>query len=405
MAPQQLHAHHPLRPGSGRTDGSWSRQPLTRLTINTIGRHPKGVCKSKSAKSSKNPTPIYRDGSRTDPRRKILKHQIESARQVFTRLPRKLSNRTPRLPSDDGQHELQYPGYMFWRLVSLPFLTKKELRRLRDDLIDAVGELYKAHVAFIFDLASFSVVKKMRNTPTHVFVPFLDTFDFDKRPDDSAISWKDLEKEQVSIVQAHFDVLELIAELSETSALSEPPQLRPDLQPDIVAKVVEEYGLRDDHRNRVICSISTYSSELASLVIRHACSCARRLPLRTRLAEMSTDKSIRSHCSAISHVLGLLDQHMRDGQALPHRAALLVVHAVLLIQLHAKSIGVMHSQGILEMNGDDTPDAYRSYEDFQALVKVRSLAKEAISQLAPNKTLDPAITSFIHRGSSYDSFG
>lgn len=95
----------------------------------------------------------------------------------------------------------------------MPLLTKKELRRLRDDLIDAVGELYKAHVAFIFDLASFSVVKKMRNTPTHkdedAFVPFLDTFDFDKRPDDSAISWENLEKEQVSIVQAHFDVLEV----------------------------------------------------------------------------------------------------------------------------------------------------------------------------------------------------
>lgn len=208
----------------------------------------------------------------------------------------------------------------------------------------------------------------------------------------------------ITLLTCYSTNLQLIAELSETSALSQPPQLRPDLQPDIVVKVVEESGLRDDHRNRVICSISSYSSELAKLVIRHACSCARRLPLRTGLAEMSTDKSIRSHCSAISHVLGLLDQHMRDGQALVHRAALLVVHAVLLIQLHAKSIGVMHSQGILEMNSDDTPDAYRSYEDFQALAKVRSLAKEAISQLAPNKTLDPAITRFIRRGSLGKAF-
>lgn len=191
----------------------------------------------------------------------------------------------------------------------------------------------------------------------------------------------------------------MLAEISESSTLSQPPPVRADLQPDIMVKVVEQSRAHDDQRNWAIRSINSYSPKLGQLVIEHARWRSRTLPPRTDLADMSTNNSIRDHCSAISHVLGLLDQYMQDRQVengdLVDRAALLVVHAVLLVHLHAKDIAVVHSRGILDMNNDGTPDAYTSYDSFQAVAKARSLAKEAIRRLDTNDQLEPGISWFL----------
>lgn len=146
--------------------------------------------------------------------------QIESARAIFEILQTipHVSNRIPALrPLGDavhcGQYELEYPTYRLWRLAGDPFLprlTRNAIRRLRDDLINIVSQLYDAHVAYVLDLATFSMLKKL---PTRrrgaAFVPFLDNFDFDKRPDNPTISWEELKHEQLAIVKAHFAVLEV----------------------------------------------------------------------------------------------------------------------------------------------------------------------------------------------------
>lgn len=163
--------------------------------------------------------------------------------------------------------------------------------------------------------------------------------------------------------------------------------------------MVELRNPHDDLRNWIIGSVSGYSPELGRLAVRHACRRARTLPPRTDLAEKATNDSIRGHCFAVSHVLGLLDMYRQDRQVeksdLVDWAALLVVHAVLLIHLHAKAIGVVHSQGLLDMNSDGTAEAYTSCEDFQAVAKVRSLARIAISQLTPDNQLDSEVICFL----------
>ncbi|KAG8407803.1 hypothetical protein J3459_018337 [Metarhizium acridum] len=406
-APQQLHAHRILYPAKGRL-------PLTpRTTNNSRGSYPNGVCKPKP-RNRTNPPTIQGPSPITKPV-DLGQEQIESATAIFRKLQEipDVSKRTPTLRKlrdevDCGQYELVYPKYRLWRLSSDHFQTKwtqKRLNHLRDNLIRTVSTLYDAHVAFILDLATFSVVKKLsQRRGGAVFVPFLDTFDFDKHPNDRTMSWEQLKQKQVSIVNAHFDVLELIAELSEPSTFSQPPQIRVDLQPDVVVEVVEQSCLHDDQRNWVIGSVSKYSPKLGRLVVQHASGRARTLLPRADLAEVSTNKSIHSHCSTISHVLDLLDRYIRDGQAeacdMVDRAALLVVQAVLTIHLHARAIQVVHSRGILDMNCCGTVEAYTSYESFQAVAKVCSLAKAAI-QVAPSDQLDAEIACFL-RGNSPD---
>ncbi len=203
-------------------------------------------------------------------------------------------------------------------------------------------------------------------------------------------------------------IFQLLAELSESPTLSQPPQIRADLQPDVVVKVVKQSRPHDNQRSWLIRSMSNYSPKLGQLVIEHAGWRARTLPPRTDLADISTNNSIRDHCSAIGHVLGLLDQYMQNRPVEYHdlvdRAGLLVIHAVLLIHLHANVIAAVHSRGILEMNCDGTADAYTSYENFQAVAKVRSLAKEAICCLETNDHLDAEITCFLRAGTEKGVF-
>lgn len=192
--------------------------------------------------------------------------------------------------------------------------------------------------------------------------------------------------------------------MSESSALSHPPQIRADLRPDIVVRVVEQSRPHDDQRNWVIRSVGSYSPGLGRLAVQHARRLVRTLQPRPLLAEVSTANSIRSHCSAINHVIGLLHEYMQGRQVEKSvqvdRAALLVLHAVLLIHLHAKVIGVVHSQGILDLNSDGTADEYTSGESFQAVAKARSLAKAAICQLGQNDQPDTQITCFLRAGSA-----
>ncbi len=216
MARQRANAHDTSCPAQ-------PRQPLTRLTINTrLAVHSYRACKPSSGKPT-NPSTMPRNRLRPRLRTRPLDlrpGQVESARAIFEILQSipHVSNRTPALRplGDDGrcgQYELEYPAHRLWRLVGdpyLPRLTRNNVRQLRDDLINTISQLYDAHVAYVLDLATFSVAKKLS---THrrgaVFVPFLDTFDFDKHPDNPATSWEDLKNEQLAIVKAHFDVLEV----------------------------------------------------------------------------------------------------------------------------------------------------------------------------------------------------
>lgn len=221
MAPEVLHQLHrdnisrSTRPRRPRRP----RRPLTGLPINTrLGSYPNGVCKP----TSRNPTNT-RNRPTSRPRTRpvnLRPEQIKSATAIFEKLrviPH-LSNRTPTLRplgdnADCDQYELEYPPHRLWELAGDPFLprlTKDMLRCLRDDLIDTVSRLYEARIAFILDFATFSVVKKLSSRRGEaVFVPFLDTFDFDRHPADPTIPWKGLKNEQLSLVMAHFDVLEV----------------------------------------------------------------------------------------------------------------------------------------------------------------------------------------------------
>jgi hypothetical protein len=299
-----------------------------------------------------------------------------------------LANRTPRLRrhGNDARHdqyELQYPVHRLWRLVedpTLPTLASQDLRRLRDALIHDIDQLHDAHIAYNPDVVTLSVVKKLnRGERTATFVPFIDTFNFDEHVNDLATSWTDLEERRINAVKAQFDVLELLAELSESRQLR---QTRANLQPDSVAKVLQQSRPPEDRCNLVIRQVNQYSPELGQLIIqetrRHVCG----LPRRTSLAEEYIKESIRDFCSTLSHVLALMDQYEGEGEEklsnLMDRATMLIIYAALLIHLHAKTVMAMQSRGLLKLSGNVGAELYTSYESFQSVRAAYSQAMRAI---------------------------
>ncbi|KAI3316574.1 hypothetical protein HD806DRAFT_424647 [Xylariaceae sp. AK1471] len=369
------------------------RRPFSDLAINVgLQRHSGKVCKARSKQSAR-PSLLHRSRQHAQPRKELLQlkpKQLECAKIIYSTLHTipNLSNRTPRLRRHDSdarhdRYELQYPVHRLWRLIgdpTLPTLTSQDLRRLRDALIRDIGQLYDAHIAYDPDVSTLSVVKKLnRRERVTTFVPFIDTFDFDKHVNDQATSWADLKEKRIETIKAQFDVLELLAELSESLQLR---QTRTDLQPDIVVKLLRQSRPPEDRRNIVIRQVTRYSPELGQFMIeetrRHVC----RLPRRTSLGEEYNNESIRDCCSIVTHVLGLMDQYEGDKQVelghLADRAAMSIIYAALLVHLHAKTIMAVQSRGLLEMSGHATADSYTSYENFQSVTAAYSQVIQTI---------------------------
>ncbi|KAI0414500.1 hypothetical protein F5X98DRAFT_389764 [Xylaria grammica] len=347
------------------------RQPFSDLTINAKPeRYSAKICKTRS-KPSGNP---------------LLWHRpyIYSKLQTIPNL----SNRTPCLrrqanDAQDEQYELQYPVYRIWRLIgdpTLPTLSIQDLRRLRNALIEDISRLYDARIAYDPDLTTLTVVKKLNQRErVATFVPFIDTFDFDDRVGDEATLWADLMQRKINTANAQFEVLELLAELSESRQIS---QFQADLQPDVVAQIFQRIHPRDDQRNLVIRRVARYSPELGRLVIQEARRYVCELPRRTGLARESVNESTRDYCSTVAYILGLMDKYESGRQVelgdLGDRAAISILYAALLIHLHAKTNLAIMSRGLLDMSGNATAESYTSYEGFQTVTAAYSQAMRAI---------------------------
>lgn len=116
-----------------------TRQPLMRLIINTRLKAQSGrVCKRRSSNSTKTWTMQHsrpRPSLTTRPL-DLRPEQFDSAIAIFERLQTipHLANQTPRLrlPDDtvqNGEYELEYPLYQFWKLAggSTPLELKKKI--------------------------------------------------------------------------------------------------------------------------------------------------------------------------------------------------------------------------------------------------------------------------------------
>lgn len=127
---------------------------------------------------------------------------------------------------------------------------------------------------------------------------------------------------------------------------------------------------------------------------------------RRDLADASSSRgSISDHCATTRHVLDLMDRHVGDAAATAQtrygdsvdRAKLLVVHAALLTHLHAKRVTASQSRQILDIYHDGAADEYTSYENFEAVVEIKRLVREAISRLEVADRQDTEITWFLGR--------
>ncbi|RYP14043.1 hypothetical protein DL767_010440 [Monosporascus sp. MG133] len=100
----------------------------------------------------------------------------------------------------------------------------------------------------------------------------------------------------------------------------------------------------------------------------------------------------------VEYYLGSGDGHIQQHvHLLVDRAALLVIYATLLVQLHANVIAEHDSQGVLRLDClGDSPDAYTNHKDFQSVAQARYEAEKAIRDLyAAGWGLDDGIHWFL----------
>ncbi|KAI1177805.1 hypothetical protein F4777DRAFT_164995 [Nemania sp. FL0916] len=425
--------------GSSTSGISRARSPHFRVekakakpspTNNSINAHgnantPAATAKANAATASA----LRRCRQRMQPRRESLQLPAEHhdcARHVFKVLPTlpHLLSRTPRLRlrtvdnSNDshGNHNnggnsllgLEYPQHKLWKLAgdpTLPELSREDIRQLRKAVVGDICQLYELRVAYVPDTGTMSVARKLFRGGKAEPVPFVDEFDFSKHADDKTIQWSELRDRRVAMIEAEFDVLELLAQLSESpqpqpqshSQLQlQPPSCQPNLQPSTVAKVLRQHKPPEKRSNAVIRQVPTYSPELSDFLIDAAGTYLRTLAPRAGEALPWIRELTQDYGVTIEHVLGLLEQSTQAGRhedsefLARRRAALLVLHAALLIQLHASNVQVLGSRQIVGMHShggtvyiydSDSASAYTSREGFRAVAEARGRAGEAVYQL------------------------
>lgn len=157
------------------------------------------------------------------------------------------------------------------------------------------------------------------------------------------------------------------------------------LQPDIVAEVLRQTRAPAPDGNQIIRHVKQYSHKLGQYVSEEVRWCIGVLPTRTNPLDEFNSNTVRDSCSVVSHVLELLDQHLRDGPVelsdLADRAALSVIYAGLLIHLHAKEVIVAQGRGLLDLDYEPVAESYTSDEGFLSVTNAHFQVKEAIRGL------------------------
>ena len=159
-----------------------------------------------------------------------------------------------------------------------------------------------------------------------------------------------------------------------------------DVDSDAVANVLGNVRLFGRVAQPIIRLTKKYTHKLAHVIISNTQTTLRLLPSHTNPPDLTKQNGmIRDH-KIIKHILHLAAE---DASHTNHdlcwfadRAKLLVIHAVVLVHLHAKVISKPYSLGLFEMDrSDDVVEDYTSPEGFQSVIQTRRDAKEAIQVL------------------------
>ncbi|KAI0539435.1 hypothetical protein GGR58DRAFT_464293 [Xylaria digitata] len=395
------------------------RQPLKSLTINKAHARHHRVSKPRQPDRAKAKThPLHPRVNR--PKRKLLRlkpEQRSRAIAIFNALGHieRVAKRVPQLcpqQSDDAarcQVQLEYPWYRFSKCLrgrSLPDLGGLNLPELRKYIIQDLDLLYTQHIPYTPDLTKLSVVEKILISPgmRPTFRPFIGAldFDFDIDINDPNIPWAELMWTRRQMIEAQFDVVELLVALSESAQVPS-ERLSIDLDPSIVGKILESLHPPTEPSGQVIRQLNGYSTELGRFMIDKGWANLRCLPRRTEPMVPSDWKEDRldNYLPMVDHVLSLIDQSirdegMRDINLLRDRASLLIIQATMLIHQHAEVIPVYSSEGLFRKSGIDTVDSYTTYEGFKSVVRARHTAEEAVGELADlGGKLDKFVIHFV----------
>ncbi|KAI3326645.1 hypothetical protein HD806DRAFT_412434 [Xylariaceae sp. AK1471] len=403
-----------------RTPVDKLRRSLTSLTIDTRARgKDHRVSKPRQPDRAKTKTHELRPRY-IQTRRKLLRLQPEQqdrAIAIFSTLQHvqhfaKLAPRLcPRQSYDParGQVELEYPCYRFSQCLdgrSLDDLRSMDLPGLRRYIIQDLKLLYAQRLPYTPDITRLEVVEKTSSMPGvwPTLRPFIGALDFDLDIDinDPTIPWAELMSTRRRMVEAQFDVLELLVRSSEPAEV-EPRRLSIGLDPRIVGDVLRKVYPPIKESGQIIRRLERYASELGRFLIENGRFHLLSMPRREKPKASSDwiEDRIEDYLPIIDHVLSLIDISIQNGgiqnsSFLLDRAALLVIQATMLIHQHAKAIPVYMSSGLLQKTNNDTANSYTTYEGFVSVVHTRRMAENAVRELAETGgELDKNILCFV----------
>ncbi|KAH9907252.1 hypothetical protein F4778DRAFT_528957 [Xylariomycetidae sp. FL2044] len=380
------------------------RLALRTLTINTRSREGgKHFRISKPHQPTQTRTHRTRQGRQTEPPRRMTLQlpprritlqlppdQHARASIVFNavRSMPQLANRTPRAcPSEDAhsadKFQLEVPKYCTYSLLGdwrLPALTARDIQDLRDASINDIRQLYDRHLPYVPDLTTLKVV--VSKTMPRVYRAFINTFDFSIELNDHTIPWAEITDARIQRIERQFDVLEALAVLAQRP---QPGQLSVDLQPSISVQILKHHRPPPGVCNLLVRHLKAYSAKLGKYVVKLAYKYMHFIPGRSGPPFLPLHFRVSDYISTVTHVLHLLDQSLLENShgddLATDRAALLVIHATLLIHQHAKTIPLFPPCGLLRCIDKDASDAYMTFEGFLAAAHARDLAETAIGQL------------------------
>ncbi|KAI1661531.1 hypothetical protein F4813DRAFT_386061 [Daldinia decipiens] len=317
--------------------------------------------------------------------------QFDRAVHIYTQLRAipDLTSLVPRLHGQDRNRleiELQYPTY---GLVSIydrargygdrtaPLLRMRHVCRFKDALLNDIAILGDSKIACDVDLSSLHVVYQ-----GHRFLPFLDNFSLEiVAEDENHTQWTDLKVSMVQNIKAQLDVLERLAQLT-ASSRRQLQVFETDLDPELVIKMLQLFEPPSYQQNHIICHVNRYIPDLGQYVADHVMRYLYSLEPRDHLPEESQQEETNSYLEAVRHVLQLSRGNChQEASLLFVQVSLLIIHAVLLNQLHAKVIKDSGSKNILQWDGPGVAEAYMSDENFHKVSEAHNEVVEAVKSL------------------------
>ncbi|KAI0097572.1 hypothetical protein GGR51DRAFT_540753 [Nemania sp. FL0031] len=306
---------------------------------------------------------------------------------------------------------LKYPARRFWPLsrhmpssngLSVPPLTRHDLRTLRQILTHDIRVLYDAHIPYKpgILIPRLLINRVGSRTPQGAaFKPWINDFDYDIDIDQKEdFPWADVKESVIKSVKAQFAVLEAAVEVS----IHPRRELRANLEPNAVIKVLEPLGVGIVHHNLIIRGVSVYSVELGHYFINKIVEQLCGLPSRKSLQGGEHIFTVE-WCKAVPHVLRLVEsaaaaESIEQGHLLMIRALLLAAHAILLVRSHAKVITSLNSENLVVLEEEETVDMYWGVEQFQLVTNARRKLADAIDALdAVNARAGDRVREFVKR--------